>query len=129
MFSCCSAILGTAETLGKGAVIPETGVELPLRLEVVPNYIDLNTYTMTGRVMIDEGEAVPFGGEVSGGDTQLYVLTSPTLPSSFEAQFNCRGELWEIVGAQVNEEARRHSSVAWYVSFALALNGYNEGIY
>lgn len=87
------------------------GAVLPLRIESEPTYIDQTRYAVAGTAKLGDAPPVSFGGEANGGDTQLYVLISPTLPPTLELQFPYQDELWRL-GAGPSSE-RTNSPVSW----------------
>ncbi len=90
---------GTTESV----YIPADARTLALRLEVVPEYVDQKTYALTGTVTIGDEEPVPFEGEASGGDTQVYVRMQPIRTPSFYIRFSYKGELWRLEGLYPEE--------------------------
>lgn len=92
---------------------------MPIRVEVSPQYIDEKNYKVTGVITLNEETAVPFEGEVFGGDTQLYVLTEPIILPNFEAEFSYRGDRWTLSGAPTRdrEDGYGPGQVPWYVGF------------
>lgn len=113
---------------GVGMSYPEAE-DMPIRVEVTPQYIDRQGYTITGTVTLAEETAIPFEGEVSGGDTQVYVLTSPTLPPIFEAGFTYRGEKWTLGGTPTREDGFGPGQVPWYISFGPFVDEYTAPPY
>lgn len=104
---------------GVGVSSPDAD-KMPIRVEVTPQYIDRQGYAITGTVMLDEKTAVPFEGEVSGGDTQLYILTEPIITPGFEAEFTYKGEKWTFYGTPTREDGYGPGQVPWYVVFGPA---------
>ena len=105
---------GVYEGMGASSIDDET---LSIRLEALPSYFDQNYYDVVGTVRLGEGEAIPFEGQVFGGDTQIYVLIGPTLPAAFDAQFIYEGEPWDVNGTPNREEGDGDSRVSWNITF------------
>lgn len=51
---------------------------------------------------------------MSGGDTQVYVLTEPIIGPGLALRFSYRGELWHLGGGPSSELG--NSPVSWYAS-------------
>lgn len=96
--------------------IPADSRTLPIRLDVVPAYVNQAGYTVTGTVRLGDAEPIPFEGEVSGGDTQIYVLMQPVETPTFDIRFEYEGEQWRLYGSYWGED-RSGRRVPWYVSF------------
>lgn len=99
----------------QGEPLAEGDDPMLLRIEAFPSYVDQSNYTLTGTMTIGEAPPVSFEGEVWGGDTQVYVLTQPTLGPSLELHFDYQGESWRLGGAPSSE--RTNSPISWRASF------------
>jgi hypothetical protein len=96
---------------------PLSGGNAPLllRIESTPTYIDASRYAISGTVTLGDAPPVPFEGEVSGGDTQLFVPTSIIFGPGLELSFDLQGEMWNLLAMPSSE--RTNSPIAWPAYF------------